>query len=268
MNALAPTRVPVPPCLALCDDASIIGTTFFVMAFIDGRTFWDAAMPDVAADERRQIWEHAFDVLADLHAVDPIAVGLADFGRPGGYFARQIARWSAQYDAAATEDVPAMRSLAAWLPANIPPRDETTLVHGDYRLDNLLVARDAPRVAAVLDWELATLGHPLADVAYACLPFYVMPDGSRRPASLDLERIDGTPARRMLVERYAARTGRDPLAAWPFYIAFSLFRLASIAQGVYKRSMQGNASSASAGRYQHAARHLAELAGDIVGAAR
>ena len=268
MHALASTPVPVPACLALCGDASIIGTTFFVMAFVEGRTFWDPAMPDVAPDDRRRIWEGGFDVLADLHAVDPASVGLADFGRPGDYFSRQIARWSGQYDAAATEDVPAMRSLAAWLPANIPPRDETALVHGDYRIDNLLIAPDAPRVAAVLDWELATLGHPLADVAYACLPFYVMPDGSRRPANFDLEGVDGIPTHRSLVERYAARTGRDPLASWPFYVAFSLFRLASIAQGVYKRSLQGNASSASAARYRHAARQLSELAGEIAGGER
>ena len=292
MSALAGTGVPVPPCLALCEDASVIGTSFFVMAHVPGRILWDPRLPGFSPADRRGLYDGMFDVLARLHAVDPATAGLGDFGRPGNYFARQVARWTQQYEAARTEDVPGMTRLAAWLPEHIPPGDETAIVHGDFRLDNLIVHPEEPRILAIIDWELATLGHPLADLAYACLAYYITPTGqprARRRAPLQPEAADGAEPlteRRAIVEeaeplqdegippldacvaRYTARTGRDPRPHWPFLIAFSLFRLASIAQGVYARGLQGNASSAEALRYRDTARSLAELAWEVVTEAR
>jgi aminoglycoside phosphotransferase (APT) family kinase protein len=263
MSALSGSGVPVPPCLTLCDDAAIIGTSFFVMRRVPGRILWDPKLPGFAPGERRALYEDMFDVLARLHAVDSAAVGLADFGRPGNYFARQVARWTQQYEAARTEDTPAMTSLAAWLPQRIPPGDDTAIVHGDFRLDNLIVDPHRPRVVAVIDWELATLGHPLADLAYACLAYYITPKGERRRGDTAL--IDeGIPTLDTCVARYVERTGRDARPHWPFLVAFSLFRLASIAQGVYARGLQGNASSTEALRYRDTARSLAELAWEVV----
>ena len=263
MSALAGSGVPVPPCLVLCEDPSVIGTTFFVMTRVPGRVLWDPKLPGFSPADRHALYDDMFDVLARLHAVDPAAVGLGDFGRPGNYFARQIARWTQQYEAARTEEAPAMTSLAAWLPAHIPPGDDTAVVHGDFRLDNLIVDPDRPRVVAVIDWELATLGHPLADLAYACLAYYITPQGERRQGATALT-DEGIPTLDACVARYAARTGRDGRPHWAFLIAFSLFRLASIAQGGYARGLQGNASSTEALRYRDTARSLAELAWDVV----
>jgi aminoglycoside phosphotransferase (APT) family kinase protein len=263
MSALAPTGVPVPPCVALCEDPSVIGTAFFVMKRVDGRILWDPKLPGFAPADRRTLYDDMFDVLARLHAVDPEAVGLADFGRPGNYFARQVARWTQQYEAARTEDVPPMTRLAAWLPEHLPPGDDAAIVHGDYRLDNLIVDPHEPRVVAVIDWELCTLGHPLADLAYACLAYYITPQGERRGGGTAL--IDeGIPELDTRIARYAGQTGRDARPHWPFLVAFSLFRLASIAQGVYARGLQGNASSAEALRYRDTARSLADLAWEVV----
>jgi aminoglycoside phosphotransferase (APT) family kinase protein len=242
MTALRATGVPVPRTLGLCEDASVIGTPFFVMEFVPGRILRDATLPGAAPAERAAVFEAMLDVLAGLHAVDPAAVGLADFGKPGNYFARQVARWSQQWGLSKTGEVPAMDALLDWLPRQVPADDETTLVHGDYRLGNLILDAREPRVVAVLDWELSTLGHPLADLAYHCI-FDVIGAGlegggdARRP---------GIPSEAEVVAAYARRTGRDPGAAWSFCLAFSLFRLAAITQGVYARGLQGNASSDTA----------------------
>jgi aminoglycoside phosphotransferase (APT) family kinase protein len=263
MAALAATGVPVPPCRLLCEDDSVVGTPFFVMDHVPGRVFWDPKLPDLPPDERRALYDDMVDVLARLHAVDYDAVGLGDYGRPGSYFARQVARWSQQYEAARTEEVPAMTRLTAWLPEHLPASEETTLVHGDYRLDNLIVHPTEPRIVAIIDWELSTLGHPLADLAYGALAYYITPRGAPREGGARLD-DPGIPPLDTWVDQYASRTGRDVRASWPFLVAFSLFRLASIAQGVYARGLQGNASSAQALRYRETASDLAQLAWRVV----
>jgi aminoglycoside phosphotransferase (APT) family kinase protein len=240
ITALAGSDVPVPRSFGLCEDAAVIGTSFFVMEFVAGRILIDAALPGVAPEERAAIFDAVADVLAKLHAVDPGAVGLGDFGRPGNYFERQVSRWSRQYELSKTDAIPAMDDLLAWLPRHTPHDDTTTLVHGDYRLGNLILHPDEPRVMAVLDWELSTLGHPLADLAYSCV-FDVLGTGLEAFADRD-----GIPTEAEFVAGYARRTGRDPGPHWNFCLAFSLFRLAAITQGVYARGLQGNASSAAA----------------------
>jgi aminoglycoside phosphotransferase (APT) family kinase protein len=243
IRALQGTGVPVPFVHALCEDAGVIGTAFFVMDHVEGRVFRDVNLPDVAAPERAAIYDAMNAVLARFHEVDWRALGLADFGRPGNYFARQIERWSKQYDAARTTDIPAMERLKAWLPANLPADDETTLVHGDYRLENMIFHPSEPRVLAVLDWELSTLGHPLADLAYNCLPWNL----AVRPKSGFAGGLPiGVPNEADYVASYCRRTGRPGIPDWPFYLAFSLFRSAAIGQGVYKRGLDGNASNAAA----------------------
>ena len=264
MSALGAHGVPVPRCRLLCEDASVIGTPFFVMDRVDGRVLWDPALPGFTRDERHALHTHAIDVLAAIHRVDVQAAGLGDYGRPGNYFARQVARWTQQYVSAQTEDVPGMTWLASWLPAHVPADDAATIVHGDYRLDNLIVHPTEPRIVAVIDWELSTLGHPLADIAYACLAYYITLDGRARDGALALN-DEGIPPLEAQVSRYAALTGHDPRPHWPFLVAFSLFRLASIAQGVYARGLQGNASSAQALRYKDTARQLAAVAERVVG---
>lgn len=263
MAALAGTGVPVPPCRLLCEDPAVVGTPFFVMDQVPGRVFWDPKLPGLSPAERCALYDGMIDVLARLHAVDCEAVGLGDYGRPGSYFARQVARWSQQYEAARTEDVPAMTALMAWLPAHLPASEETRLVHGDFRLDNLIVHPAEPTIVAILDWELSTLGHPLADLAYGALAYYITPEGVPREGQARLD-DPGIPQLEAWIDRYASRTGRDVHASWPFLVAFSLFRLASIAQGVYARGLQGNAASAQALRYRDAARDLAQLAWRIV----
>jgi len=240
ITALADSEVPVPRTFGLCEDTAVIGTSFFVMEFVAGRILSDAALPGVVPAERAAIFDAVVDVLAKLHAVDPDDVGLGDFGRPGSYFARQVSRWSRQYELSKTEAIPAMDELLAWLPLHIPDEDITTLVHGDYRLGNLILHPAEPRVLAVLDWELSTLGHPLADLAYSCV-FDVLGTGLAPFADRD-----GLPSEAEHVARYARLSGRDPGPHWNFCLAFSLFRLAAITQGVYARGLQGNASSAAA----------------------
>ncbi len=242
MTALRATGVPVPRTVCLCEDVSLIGTPFFVMEYVPGRILRDATLPDAAPAERAAIFEAMADVLARLHAVDLRAVGLEDFGRPGNYFARQLTRWSQQYALSKTGEIPAMDALLAWLPSHVPEDDETTLVHGDYRLGNLILDAREPRVVAVLDWELSTLGHPLADLAHHCI-FDVIGAGLEGGAAA---RRAGIPSEAETVAAYARRTGRDPGPHWSFCLAFSLFRLAAITQGVYARGLQGNASSEAA----------------------
>lgn len=259
MRALAATHVPVPRCLALCEDPQVIGSAFYVMEYVEGRIFRDPSLPDVPCEEREAIYAEMNRVIAELHSVDPLAIGLGDYGRAGGYIQRQVQRWTTQYRASQTEDIPAMERLIEWLPAHIPPGDETRIVHGDYRLDNVIFDPREPRIRAVLDWELSTLGHPLADFAYHCLIWYRSPDTHQGMQGLDLDAL-GIPAVRGYLEAYCKRLGREPLAPehWEYYLVFNMFRLVGILQGVAARALQGNASSTQAAKMGSGARPLAE----------
>jgi len=275
MKALAATDVPVARMELLCEDESVIGRAFYVMQFMDGRVLWDQSLPGMGNAERAGIYDEMNRVIAALHRVDVARAGLADYGKPGNYFVRQIGRWSKQYQASVTEQITEMDRLIEWLPANMPASalDETqvSVVHGDYRLDNLVFARDAPRVIAVLDWELSTLGHPLADFTYHCMAWHIPPGTFRGIGGLDLRSL-GIPSEREYVERYCQRTGRaDPdalMADWNFYLAYNLFRLASITQGIARRVVDGIAASAHARGTSDATRPLAEMAWRFAQAAR
>jgi len=258
MQALASQGVPVPQMLALVEDESVLGRAFFVMEYVDGRIFWDPALPELAAAQRAPIYDEMNRVLARLHSVDVAAAGLADFGKAGNYFARQIGRWSRQYQASATEAIAAMDRLIDWLPAQIPPGDEAAIVHGDYRLDNLMFDPVEPRIVAVLDWELSTLGHPLADLSYHCMAWHIPPGAFRGIGGLDLERL-GLPSEADYIARYCQRTGRAGIDHWNFYLAYNLFRIAAILQGVYRRATEGIAASDDALRTGVQVRALAEL---------
>lgn len=259
--ALAQTDVPVAKARGLCEDASVIGTAFYVMDYVEGRLFWDAALPEVAGRDRRAIYEEMTRVIAALHAVDYAAVGLADYGRSGHYIERQVARWSQQYRASQTETIDAMERLIEWLPRHIPADEETSIVHGDFRLDNTIFHPVEPRILAVLDWELSTLGHPLVDLAYLCMRYHLSAEqfkglGGLDPASLQI------PDEAECVADYCRRRGRAAVAPrdWAYYLAFNMFRLAGILQGVLARALQGNASSATALEAGRRARPLAEQA--------
>jgi aminoglycoside phosphotransferase (APT) family kinase protein len=266
MRSLEATAVPVPRMLLLCEDESVIGRAFYLMEFVPGRVLWDQALPQLDPKGRAAIYDEMNRVIAALHKVDPAAVGLADYGRPGNYFERQIARWTKQYQASITEPIDSMAQLIDWLPRHIPAsaRDETqvSIVHGDYRLDNLVFDADEPQVVAVLDWELSTLGHPLADFSYHCMAWHIPPGTFRGIAGLDHAAL-GIPDERAYVKRYCERTGRaDPdavMADWNFYMAYNLFRIAGILQGIAKRVEDGTASSAQAREAGARARPLAEL---------
>ena len=245
MKALASTPVPVPRMHLLCEDPSVIGTKFYVMEKVEGRVFANPLMPEAAPAERAPIYRHLADVLAALHAVSPEAVGLGGFGRPGNYYERQISRWSKQYVASRTEEIPEMDALMDWLPRNVPAAAETVVVHGDYRLGNAIVHPAEPRIAAVLDWELSTLGHPLADLGYVCQTYYADEGdqhGLNRPNLHEL----GIPTEEEFVARYCEMAGRDGIENWRFYLVYNLFRSAAIIQGVYRRGLDGNASSETA----------------------
>jgi aminoglycoside phosphotransferase (APT) family kinase protein len=259
------TDVPVPKPYALCQDDGVIGTAFYIMEFLPGRILADPRMPGISPADRGRIFDSMNDVLARIHNVDYRAVGLGDYGREGQYIPRQIARWSSQYDLARTTHVEAMEQLKQWLPAHIPPGDETRINHGDYRLGNTIVHPTEPRIIAVLDWELSTLGHPLADLGYNCM-MYHFGEGfgaSGGYAGVDLKAF-GIPGEQEYLAAYARRTGRKGIDHWEFYLAFSLFRLAAIVQGVYKRGLDGNASSTTATQYGDRARVLAELGWSMV----
>jgi aminoglycoside phosphotransferase (APT) family kinase protein len=247
LRALHGHGVPVAAPLALCTDESVIGSMFYLMTFVEGRIFWDPALPEVEAAQRATYHEAILRTLAAIHAVDPAAVGLGDYGKPGNYFARQIARWTGQYRAAQTEALEPMEQLIAWLPANCPPDDGSArLVHGDFRIDNLIFHPTEPRVLAVVDWELSTLGNPLADLSYYCMALR-LPRNPVIPglAGLDREAL-GIPSEDALLACYAAAAGSGPVRHWEFCLAFNFFRLAAIAQGVLARSRQGNASNEQA----------------------
>jgi aminoglycoside phosphotransferase (APT) family kinase protein len=259
MKALAATDVPVPRMIALCEDESVIGTAFYVMAYLEGRIFRDPQMPGSSRAERAAVYDSMNDVLARLHTVDFAGIGLGDFGRPGNYFERQISRFIQQYRAAQTEQIPQMEELIAWLPGNIPVEDSVSIAHGDFRLENTIFHPTEPRMIAVLDWELSTIGHPLADLAYNCLGYhYINP---RQGGLVGIDHVaTGIPTEEEHVRRYCERTGRGPIQNWPFYVSFSLFRLASISQGVYKRGLDGNASSETAAQFGNTCHFLAENA--------
>jgi len=261
MRALADSAVPVARMRALCTDAEVIGTAFYVMDYVEGRTFWDTRLPELTRAERAAVYDAMNDTIASLHSVDFAARGLADFGRPGNYFARQIARWSRQYRATETERIEAMERLLAWLPEHIPAADETCLVHGDFRIDNLIFHPREPRVRAVIDWELSTLGHPLADLAYHVMMWRLSSGEFRGLLDADLAAL-GIPTESDYVARYLRRTGRETIDAseWEFAIAYNLFRVACIRQGVLKRALAGNASSEQALQAGQRARAMADIA--------
>jgi len=267
MRALAGSAVPVPRMHLLCEDETVMGRAFYIMDFISGRVLWDQSLPGLQPAERGALYDEMNRVIAALHQVDVKTVGLADYGKPGNYFDRQIGRWSKQFLASITEPIPEMHQLIDWLPAHIPAsaRDEAhvSIVHGDFRLDNLIFEAKVPRAAAVLDWELSTLGHPLADFSYHCVAWHIPPGTFRGIGGLDHAAL-GIPSEAEYVRRYCERTGRpDPqavMADWNFYLAYNLFRLASITQGIAKRVVDGTASSAQARATGASTRPLAEMA--------
>jgi len=256
--ALGKAGLPVPRTYCLCEDESVIGRSFYVMEYIEGRVLWEPSLPGATPPERAAIYDEANRVMAMLHRVDFRAAGLADFGRPGNYLARQVGRWSRQYRASETEKIDAMDRLIAWLPENIPPEEASAVVHGDYRLDNLIFHPHQPRVLAILDWELSTLGDPLADFAYQCLAWHIPPGQFRGIAGLDLSAL-GIPGEADYIASYCERTGRKTIAHWDFYLAYNLFRIAAILQGVMKRALEGIASSERALEAGRRAKPLAEL---------
>ena len=253
MKALGDTDVPVPPMVCLCEDPAIIGTKFYVMGWVEGRVFSEMLLPELTPAERRAIYLDLARVLARLHRVDPVAVGLAEFGRPGNYYERQISRWTKQYQASKTEDLPDMDRLMAWLPDNIPAPGPSVIVHGDYRLGNVMVHPTEPRIIAVLDWELSTLGDGLADLGYLCQDYHSRSYDDAGLTGADLPSL-GIPSEEEMVGEYCAHAGIDHIENWPFYLIYNMFRSAAIIQGVYKRGLDGNASSAKALEYKDAAR--------------
>ncbi len=258
MRALGVQGIPVPEVLLLCEDESVIGRAFFLMQHVEGRIFWEQSLPGLAPAERGAIYDEMNRVLAALHSVNVERAGLADYGRAGNYFARQIGRWSKQYRASETEKIEAMDRLIEWLPQHVPAGDETAVVHGDYRLDNLIFHPAEPRIIAILDWELSTLGHPLADFAYLCMSWHIPPGAFRGIAGLDLAAL-GIPEEGQFIRRYCERTGRAGIEHWNFYLAYNLFRIAAILQGVYKRATEGLASADNALQAGANAKALAEI---------
>jgi len=265
ITALGKAGFPVPRTFALCEDDSVIGTAFYVMDCVHGRIFTDPAIPSLTSPERRSIYESLIDVLARLHTADWQTLGLADFGRPGNYFARQLHRWTQQYRASETEKIESMERLIPWLPEHIPAGDETTLVHGDFRLGNVIIHATEPRVVAVLDWELSTLGHPLADLGYNCMPYHLAEDSMEGFEGGNLAEL-GIPSEEHYVAAYCQRTGRAGIEDWSFYVGFAMFRLAAIAQGIMGRVLEGTANDANARQRGERARPLADTAWAVISA--
>ena len=267
MGGLFGTDVPVAQMHVLCEDESIIGRAFYVMEFVQGRVLWEQTLPDMTNTQRADIYDAMNRVIAALHTVPFAQRGLADYGRPGNYFERQIGRWSKQYVASVTQPIAEMDKLMAWLPNNMPAsaRDESkvSIVHGDYRLDNLMFHASEPRVLAVLDWELSTIGHPLADFSYHCMAWHIPPGTFRGIGGVDVKSL-GIPTEDEYIHRYCDRTGlttpADLKADWNFYLAYNMFRIAAILQGIAKRVEAGTASSAQAKALGAGARPMAELA--------
>ena len=261
ISALYAADFPVPRPYVLCEDEEIVGTMFFIMEFVEGRIFWELDLPDSDPGERRAIYEHANQTIADLHNFDYEKIGLSDFGKPGNYFARQISRWSKQYAASETSEITAMNKLIEWLPGNIPLDESATVVHGDYRLDNMIIHPAEPRIIAVLDWELSTIGHPLGDFTYHLMAWQ-MPEigiGSTGLQGKNLEAL-GIPSEEDYVASYCAKTGRDDgIGNRDFYSAYNFFRIAAILQGIAGRVRDGTAASVHAERAANAVAPLAAL---------
>jgi len=265
MHALNSTGVPVPKALHLCADTSIIGTEFFIMSYVAGRTFWNPALPELSTEARGHCYQQVNKTLAAIHCVDIDSVGLNDFGRPGNYFARQTARWTEQYRATETESIASMNAVIEWLEQNMVADDGLiSLVHGDYRIDNLMFDMQGHSVLAVLDWELSTLGHPFADLAYQCALWRLSPDAALAGLAGINRAQMGLPSDEEYVTRYCEQTGTDALEHWNFYLVFSLFRMSAIVQGVKKRALDGNASSEQAMRVGSLARPLADEASTLI----
>jgi aminoglycoside phosphotransferase (APT) family kinase protein len=259
MDALNKAGFPAARQYALCTDESVIGRAFYIMEFVAGRVLWDQSLPDMSNAERAAHYDEMNRVISQLHTVDYKAIGLESYGKPGNYFGRQIDRWTRQYKASETEKIEAMDQLIEWLPRNIPPGDETSIVHGDYRLDNMIFHPTEPRVLAVLDWELSTLGHPLADFSYHCMSWHIPPGQFRGIGGLDLKAM-GIPTEADYIARYCERTGRTiRMEDFRFYLAYNMFRMAGILQGIMKRYVDGTASSEQALRSGKAAGPMAEM---------
>ena len=263
LRALQDSDVPSPRVHALCEDAAVAGSLFYVMDFVPGRTFWDPRLPEQSREERAQIFDSLNATIARIHTLDLRALGLTDFGRHGDYLQRQIARWTKQYRAAELERDSAFEDLIAWLPAHAPPEGETRLVHGDYRLDNVLIHPTEPRVVAVLDWELSTLGDPRADFAYHAMTWRIKPALFRGLEGVDFSAL-GAPDEKQYLQAYVDRTGVDPRPHWNFFLVLSLFRIAAILQGIAKRAVDGTAADAAAGDVGAKARPLAALAAQLL----
>jgi aminoglycoside phosphotransferase (APT) family kinase protein len=263
MSALKKADMPVAKMFALCTDESVIGRAFFLMEFVEGRILWDPALPGMTKTERAAIFDEMNRVIARLHQVDYAAIGLADYGKAGNYIERQIGRWTKQYRASETETIEAMDKLIEWLPQHIPLGEEVSVVHGDYRLDNLIFHPTEPKILAILDWELSTLGHPLADFAYHCMAWHVPPSTFRGLAGLNLDAL-GIPDFKSYVAAYCQRTGRPGIENFEYYLAYNLFRMAGILQGIMMRVVDGTAASEQAMAMGKAARPMAELGWKVV----
>ena len=266
MRALQNTAVPVPQVLHLCEDRDLIGSMFYIMEYCEGRIFWDAALPELDNTQRSEFYEEMNRVLAALHSVDLEATGLTDYGKPGNYFERQLERWTGQYRASELKTIAAMDKLIDWLGGALPADDgRVALVHGDYRLDNIMFHPSESRAIAVLDWELSTLGHPFADLAYQCMQLRMSADSGNISGLMGVDRHAlGIPTEREYVARYCERMGIEKIDNWAFYLAFSFFRLAAIVQGVAKRAQDGNASSKSAAKLGAFVEPLALMALDVI----
>ena len=259
ITALQNTEVPVPRTYGLCEDRDVIGTEFFVMDFLDGNIYWDLMLADKSPAERRAIYLSKNKVIAELHKVNYQAVGLSDYGKPGNYVARQVSRWTKQYLASQTEDIPAMNQLIEWLPNNIPDDDETCIVHGDYRLDNMVFSTDN-KIMGVLDWELSTLGHPIADFNYHCISWRNIPQLADEKFCKEY----GIPSEKEYREMYAETTGKDLSSNWEFYYIFNIFKLAGILQGIMGRVRDGTAASKQAAERASGARGLADSGWELI----
>jgi len=265
LTALKDTEVPVAHAFALCEDPEVIGSAFYVMEYVEGRIFWDATLPEVAPAGRAAIYMEMVRVQAALHSVDYTAVGLGNYGKPGGYVERQVGRWTQQYRAAETDRIEAVERLIDWLPRHIPADEQSSIVHGDFRLDNTIFHPSEPRLLAVLDWELSTIGHPLVDFAYFCMRYHLPDAEFRGLGGVDIRRLS-IPSEAQCIAAYCDIRGIKPVSPqdWTYYMAFCMFRLTGILQGVLARALQGNASNATALTAGRRARPLAELAWRLV----